>query len=141
VAAEHATIGLPEVKRGMVAVDGGAFRLMAQVPPRIGMELLLTGEPIGAARALELGLVNRVVPADQLLGAALELAGTIAANAPLAVQASKRIALGLVDGERPEEQLRWQLTREAAAAISGTADMREGARAFIEKRAPLWTGR
>ncbi|RBY87014.1 enoyl-CoA hydratase [Blastococcus sp. TF02A-26] len=141
VAAEHAVIGLPEVKVGMVAADGGPFRALAQLPQRIGMELVLTGEPITAARALELHLVNRVVPGDQLMDTALELAGRIAANAPLAVRASKRIALGLRDGERPGERLHWDLTREAAHAIAGSADAEEGVRAFLEKRPPHWTGR
>jgi crotonobetainyl-CoA hydratase len=141
VAAEHATIGLPEVKRGLIAADGGPFRIVAQLPPRIGMELVLTGEPIDARRALELHLVNRVVPAGQLLDTALALAGTIADNAPLAVQASKRIALGIVDGELPEERLRWQLTREGAQRTAGSADSKEGVRAFLEKRPPVWTGR
>ncbi|MGY1742717.1 MULTISPECIES: enoyl-CoA hydratase-related protein [unclassified Blastococcus] len=141
VAAEHATIGLPEVKRGMIAADGGPFRALAQLPPRIGMEMVLTGDPISAARALELHLVNRVVPGEQVLDAALELAGRITANAPLAVQASKRIALGLRDGERPAERLHWELTHEHAHAAAGSADAKEGVRAFLEKRPPVWTGR
>ncbi|WP_029431425.1 enoyl-CoA hydratase-related protein [Blastococcus sp. URHD0036] len=141
VAAEHAVIGLPEVTIGMIAADGGAFRALTQLPERIGMELVLTGDPITAARALELHLVNRVVPADQLVDAALELAGRIARNAPLAVQASKRIALGLRDGARAAEQVQWELTREHAHSTSGSADAKEGVRAFLEKRPPVWTGR
>ena len=141
VAAEHAVIGLPEVKVGMIAADGGPFRAMAQLPQRVAMEMVLTGEPITAARALELDLVNRVVPGDQLIDAAMELAGRIAANAPLAVQASKRIALGLRDGARPAEQLHWELTRESAHAIARSADATEGVRAFLQKRLPVWTGR
>ncbi|MGY1771532.1 enoyl-CoA hydratase-related protein [Blastococcus sp. SYSU D00813] len=141
VAAEHAVIGLPEVKIGMIAADGGPFRALAQLPQRIGMELVLTGDPISAARALELHLVNRVVPGRQVLDAALELAGRIAANAPLAVQASKRIALGLRDGVRPAERVHWELTREHAHATAGSADAEEGVRAFLERRPPVWTGR
>ncbi|WP_409330165.1 enoyl-CoA hydratase-related protein [Trujillonella humicola] len=141
VAAEHAVIGLPEVTIGMIAADGGPFRALAQLPQRVGMELVLTGDPITAARALDLNLVNRVVPGPQVLDAALALAGRIAANAPLAVQASKRIALGLRGGERPAERLHWELTREHAHATAGSADAREGVRAFLEKRPPVWTGR
>lgn len=141
VAAEHAVIGLPEVKRGMIAADGGPFRALAQLPARVGMEMVLTGDPITAAQALELNLVNRVVPGEQLMDAALELAGRITANAPLAVQASKRIALGLRDGARPAERLHWDLTREYAHATAGSADAKEGVRAFLEKRPPVWTGR
>ena len=82
VAAEHAVIGLPEVKVGMIAADGGPFRALAQLPQRVGMEMVLTGDPISAARALELNLVNRVVPAGQLIDAAMELAARIVVNAP-----------------------------------------------------------
>ena len=103
VAADHAIFGLPEVKRGLVAAAGGAFRLPEQLPHRVAMEMMLTGEPISAERALELHLINRVVPAEQLLDAALELAEVISANAPLAVQGSKRVALGIIDGTRPGE--------------------------------------
>src|SRR5215211_7050709 len=97
VAADTASFGLPEVKRGIYAGAGGAFRLPQQLPKKVAMEMILTGEPITAQRALELRLVNRVVPRDDVLDAALELAERICANAPLAVQASKRIALGIVD--------------------------------------------
>ena len=141
VAAEHAVIGLPEVKVGMIAADGGPFRALAQLPQRVGMEMVLTGDPISATRALELDLVNRVVPADQLLDAAMELAARIVVNAPLAVQASKRIALGLRDGARPAEQVHWELTREHAHATAGSEDAKEGVRAFLDKRPPVWTGR
>jgi crotonobetainyl-CoA hydratase len=141
VAADTAAFGLPEVQRGLVAGAGGAFRLVEQVPLRIGMEMLLTGDPIDAARALELHLVNRVVPAGEVVEAALALAEKIASNAPLSVQASKKIALGLVDGDRPAERAGWDITTEAIKMTMGSADAVEGPRAFAEKRVPVWTGR
>jgi crotonobetainyl-CoA hydratase len=141
VAAETAVFGLPEVQRGLVAGAGGAFRIVDQLPIRVGMEILLTGDPIDARRALELNLVNRVVPADQLLDAALELAQKIASNAPLSVQASKRIALGIVDGDIPAEQAGWENTTASLQLTAGSQDAIEGPRAFAEKRAPVWTGR
>lgn len=141
VAARTATFGLPEVKRGIIAGAGGVFRLPVQVPPKIAHELMFTGEAITAERALELGLVNRVVDDEALMATALELANTIAANAPLAVQASKRVAQHLVDGtKRPESDL-WALSAEERALIRETDDAKEGPRAFAEKRQPVWRAR
>ena len=141
VAAEHAVFGLPEVRRGLIAAAGGAFRLPAQLPHRVAMEMILTGEPVTAERALELHLVNRVVPAEKLLDAALELAGVIAANAPLAVQASKRVALGISDGARPAEQDKWQISDTEMMGVMTSEDAMEGPTAFAEKRAPQWKAR
>jgi crotonobetainyl-CoA hydratase len=142
VAADTASFGLPEVKRGLVAGAGGAFRLIAKLPPTVAMELLLTGEAISAQEALALHLVNRVVPADQVLTTALELAAIIAANAPLAVQAHKQIALGQQpDGERPTERAGWDSTSRLLPAIARSEDAKEGPRAFAEKRQPVWQGR
>lgn len=142
VAADTAIFGLPEVRRGLVAGAGGAFRLMARLPPTVAMELLLTGESISADEALALHLVNRVVPAAQVLDAALELAAKIAANAPLAVQAHKQIALAQQpDGDRPGEQAGWDLTYRLLPMIARSEDAREGPRAFAEKRPPVWQGR
>jgi len=141
VAARSATFGLPEVKRGIIAGAGGVFRLPAQVPPKLAFELIFTGEPIDAERALELGLVNRVVPADQVLATALELAETIAANAPLAVQASKRVGQQIVDGGLPSEAELWNLSANERAAVRETADAKEGPLAFAEKRTPVWQAR
>ncbi|MGE9809457.1 enoyl-CoA hydratase-related protein [Janibacter sp. G1551] len=141
VAAEHAVFGLPEVQRGLVAGAGGAFRITQQLPQRVGLEMLLTGEPITAQRALELNLVNRVVPAEQVLEAALALAERIAANAPLSVQASKRIALGYRGATRPADEPLWEHTSTESAAVSGSEDAKEGPRAFAEKRQPVWLGR
>lgn len=142
VAAPHATLGLPEVRRGLFAAAGGAFRLAAQMPPKLAMELLLTGDAIDAPRALALGLLNAVVPAPALLDHALALTGRIAANAPLAVRASKRIAHSPHrDGDGGAEAAAWRLTKEEQARVFASDDAREGLRAFAEKRPPVWTGR
>jgi crotonobetainyl-CoA hydratase len=141
VASETATFGLPEVARGIIAGAGGAFRLPRQIPQKIAMEVILTGQPLTAARALELGLINRVVPQSHLLDAALALADQVCANAPLAVQTSKRIARGIVDGVVPSEIDDWaRSTRETRQLIT-SEDSREGMRAFAEKRQPQWQGR
>ncbi|HEU0102401.1 MAG TPA: crotonase/enoyl-CoA hydratase family protein [Mycobacteriales bacterium] len=140
VAGEGAAFGLPEVKRGLFAGAGGAFRLPQQLPWKVGMELLLTGEPIDAATALRYGLVNRVVPDEDALDTALALAEQIAANAPLSVQTSKRLAYGAVDGTVPDDDSRWELNRQLIPALMGSADAQEGPRAFAEKRAPVWQG-
>jgi len=141
VAAETASFGLPEVRRGIIAGAGGLFRLPAQIPKKVAMEMIMTGEPIGARRALELGLVNRVVPQADVVAAALDLAGQVTANAPLAVQASKRIANGLRDGHVPAEAGSWELSRAEGLAVRHTADAAEGPRAFAEKRTPRWAAR
>jgi crotonobetainyl-CoA hydratase len=141
VAADAASFGLPEVKRGIFAAAGGAFRLPRQLPKKIAMEMILTGEPISAARACELGLVNRVVPAGELMDAALDLAGAICANAPLAVRASKRIANGILDGDVSSEASSWEQSRAEGAALMRSDDAQEGPRAFAEKRTPIWQGR
>ena len=98
VADELAKFGLPEVKRGLVAAAGGVFRIMDQLPRKVAMELLLTGEPLTASDAWEWGLVNQVVKEGSVLDAALALAARVTVNAPLSVQASKRIAYGVDDG-------------------------------------------
>ncbi|WP_408899782.1 crotonase/enoyl-CoA hydratase family protein (plasmid) [Nocardioides sp. R1-1] len=141
VAADTASFGLPEVKRGLMAGAGGAFRLPQQLPAKIAMELLLTGDSLSAERAHALGLVNRVVPRDQLLSAAIELAERITVNAPLAVQATKRMALGIDDGHIGSEEHHWERSAREFAEIKRAADYGEGIRAFAEKRAPDWKGR
>jgi crotonobetainyl-CoA hydratase len=141
VAADSAQFGLPEVKRGIMAAAGGAFRLAQQLPPKIAMEYLLTGEPFSAQKALELGLVNRVVPFADLMAEAHALAEKIAVNAPLSVQASKRIALQITSGTRPAEDVYWQLNTDESMALMRSEDAREGPRAFAEKRPPVWKAR
>lgn len=141
VAAETASFGLPEIKRGILAGGGGAFRLGRQIPAKIAMEAILTGEPIPARQALEAGLVNRVVEPADLLDAAFELAERIMVNAPLSVQASKRIARGITGGTVAAEAADWERTRANSMAVRASADAAEGLRAFAEKRTPNWQGR
>ncbi len=136
IAAEHATFGLGEVRWGVIPAGGSHIRLPRQVPWAIAMELLLTGRPIEARRACEVGLVNRVVPAAEVMPAALELAETICRNGPLAVRTAKEIAvrsLGLEEG--------FVLERAMGARVFASDDAREGPRAFAEKRAPNFLGR
>jgi crotonobetainyl-CoA hydratase len=141
VAAESASFGLPEVKRGIFAAAGGVIRLPDQLPKKVAMEMIMTGEPISARRALELGLVNRVVAQDQVVAAAVELAERICANAPLSVQTSKRIALRMIDGRIPAEDEAWALSAAEGKQLMQSADSKEGPRAFAEKRPPRWQGR
>jgi crotonobetainyl-CoA hydratase len=141
VAADTASFGLPEVKRGIIAGAGGLFRLPAQIPKKVAMEIILTGEPVTARRAMELGLVNRVVPQDRVVAEALELAGRITVNAPLAIQASKRIANGIRGGHVAADDAYWELSRAESQLLMRSADAVEGPRAFAEKRAPRWEGR
>lgn len=138
VAARTARLGLPEVKRGLVARAGGALLLPRRVPPAIALELLLTGEPIGAERGAEIGLVNRLTDDGGALTGALELAVAIAANGPLAVAATKRIARSGADW--PAEDA-WTNQSAIAGPVFASADAREGATAFREKRPPVWRGR
>jgi enoyl-CoA hydratase len=138
VAAEDARFGLPEVKRGLIASAGGLIRLPQRIPYHWAMELALTGESLGAQAAERHGLVNRVVPPGQALATALELAREIAANAPLAVMASKEILQKSRDW--PQERM-FELQGPLALRVGGSADALEGARAFVEKRAPRWSGR
>lgn len=141
VAADTSTFGLPEVKRGLIAGAGGVFRLVAAIPRAVALELLLTGAPLSAEDALRWGLVNRVVPQADVLATALALAETIAANAPLAVQASKKVASGIIDGGVPAEAEGWDLTEQALTRLSASADTMEGILAFMEKRDPIWSGK
>jgi enoyl-CoA hydratase/carnithine racemase len=138
VAAEDSVFGFPEVLRGQVAAAGGALRLSQRLPYHLALEMLLTGEPMSASRAAELGLVNRLAPPGSALATARELAALIARGAPLSVAATKRIAV-----ESQDWPLEEQFDRQSALIepIRESADAREGARAFAEKRAPVWSGR
>jgi len=138
VCAEHARFALPEVTRGLVAAGGGLVQLPRLIGPRRALQLILTGTPIDAATALVWGLVNQVVPADQLSTTVMTLARTIAANAPVAVRVSKRTALAAV-AESNEVAVR--LNEEAFTAALRSPDSGEGMRAFAEGRPPSWTGR
>jgi enoyl-CoA hydratase len=138
VAAETARLGVPEVKRSLVAGAGGALLLPRRVPFVLAMELLLTGEPLAAPRAAEIGLVNRLTAEGAALEGALELAAAIAANGPLAVAATKAIARGSGDWTLEEG---WARQAGLVAPVAGSEDAREGATAFAEKRRPVWKGR
>jgi enoyl-CoA hydratase/carnithine racemase len=138
VAADHAKFGIPEATRGLVAGAGGLIRLPKRVPLTVAYEMALTGNPIDAERAYELGLVNRVVPGDQVVDAAIALAGRIAKNAPLAVRTSKDVMRRSLEQSEAEA---WATNDEAFAMIGRSADAMEGAIAFAEKREPNWQGK
>ncbi|OBI79879.1 enoyl-CoA hydratase [Mycobacterium sp. 1245805.9] len=141
VADERATFGLPEVKRGLIAAAGGVFRIMDQLPRKVAMELLLTGEPITASDALQWGLINQVVSEGSVLDAALALARRVTANAPLSVQASKRIAYGVDDGVIVGDEPGWERTVREMRTLIRSEDAKEGPLAFAEKREPVWKAR
>lgn len=138
VSADNAKFGIPETKRGLAAAAGGLVKLPRQIPPRIAMEMALTGDFIDAARAAELGLVNQVVPAGTALDAAKELAAKIVANGPLAVAISKQVILESGDWSADEM---WKKQGELTTPVFSSEDAIEGATAFAEKRAPNWKGK
>ena len=136
VASSQAQFGLPEVKRGLFAAGGGTF-IGTRVPLGIALEMTLTGDTIDAQRAYALGLVNAVVAPDDVMPTALDFAERIAANGPLAVAATKELVrLGVTDHARAHERV-----RELQRAVFSSQDAKEGAFAFVEKRAPVWQGR
>lgn len=135
VAAADATLGLPEVRRGLVATAGGVLRLPRRVPHSAALEMIMTGSPITAEHAQRLGLVNHVVEPGRSLEHALSLAGTIAANAPMAVRAAKAVATASAHWS-PDVAFTRQ--REYTDPVRESADAAEGARAFVEKRPPVW---
>lgn len=138
VAASDVKLGIPEAKRGLFAAGGGLFRLPDRVPYGVAMEMALTGDPILAAKAHELGLVARLAEPGKAVEVGLELAERIACNAPLAVAASKQIVR---DSRGRTDEDGWALQRPLAAKVFTSEDAKEGPRAFAEKREPKWTGR
>ena len=140
VISEDAQLGLPEVKRGLVAAAGGLLRLHRQIPPKVAAHAALTGEPLDAATALRWGLVNEVVPTDQVVARALRLAGQIAANAPLAVRASKRIMRRSAEYGSDWDPAIWDMNEAEFGEVRRRADAKDGPRAFAEKRPPRWQG-
>jgi len=136
VAAEHARFGLPEVKRGLYPAGGGTL-LSTRVPLALALEMGMTGRLIDSHRAVAVGLVNQVVPADELLGAATALAGEIAANGPLAVQLTKRLMRDTVT-VGPHAG---RATAEQADAVLRSEDAAEGTAAFMERLSPRFVGR
>ncbi len=137
VAAEHAEFGLPEVARGLVA-GYGVSALPRRVPVQVALELALVGNRITAARAHELGLVNRVVPTGQALATAVALGEQVAANGPIALRLTKELAYA---DEDDRAAAMWERITATVAVALASDDAREGARAFVEKRPPTWTGR
>jgi enoyl-CoA hydratase/carnithine racemase len=138
VAAYDARLGLPEVKRGLIAAGGGVIRLPKRIPHHLAMEFLLTGEPVSGRHAAELGLVNRVASPGEATAVALQLAEQLAVNAPLALAAVKqlvRAANGVPEADAFAAQ------RKVMGDLTSSADVREGMTAFAERRAPKWTGK
>ncbi|SFS20873.1 short chain enoyl-CoA hydratase [Granulicella pectinivorans] len=138
IASETARLGLPEVKLGLIPGYGGTQRLPRLVGTATALKMMLTGEMAGAAEALRLGLVDEVVPPEGLLARGQELAGTIAAAAPLAVKAAleavrRGASLGIEDGTVVEAEI--------FGRLCGSEDRKEGTSAFLDKRKPVWSGR
>jgi enoyl-CoA hydratase len=136
VASETAHFALPEVKRGLVAACGGLLRLPARLPMHRALELALTGAALPAAEADRYGMINRLTPAGQALPVAMALARQIAANGPLALMATKRI---LTESSNWDRTTAFDLQREISEPVRGSADAREGAQAFLERRPPNWS--
>jgi enoyl-CoA hydratase/carnithine racemase len=135
VAADTARFGIPEVQRGLMAAAGGLIRLPKRVPLAVALEMAMTGDPIDSARALSLGLVNRVVAVDQVVTEACALAERIGENSPLAVRLSRQLVREAA--EMPEAD-GWARTNELAVQMFASGDAVEGATAFAEKRQPVW---
>lgn len=138
VVSDDARFGLPEVKRGLAALAGGLYRLPRALPKAIALELIATGEPLSAERALGFGLVNRVVAKADVVKEALALAELIASNAPIAVRESLAVARSSYDLTEAELA---KASEALGLRLAKTEDYKEGPLAFIEKRAPRWTGR
>jgi enoyl-CoA hydratase len=136
VASSAAVFGLPEVKRGLFPGGGGTL-LGTRIPLALALEMILTGDVVDAARAREIGLINAVADPEHVLDTALELAGRIAANAPLGLAACKELVrLSLSDPTAVTDRL-----SHLQQVVFASADAREGARAFMEKRTPQWQGK
>jgi enoyl-CoA hydratase len=138
VAARDARIGIPEAKRSLVAAGGALIRLPKRMPYHVAMEMALTGDPIRAERAHQLGIVNRLAEPGNAVQVALELAAEIARNGPLALEASKKIVANALDWTEAEA---WEKQGAIAGPVFTSEDAREGAIAFAEKREPVWKGR
>ena len=136
VAATDARFGLPEVTIGLVPTCGGLFRGPRALPVNIARELALTGEPMSATRAYELGFVNRITDPGSALDEALRMASRITRNAPIAVQASLRAIRDAIG----DDETAWVPTETAKDVVLPSADAAEGVLSFMEKRAPSWTG-
>jgi enoyl-CoA hydratase len=138
VAASDARFGLPEVRRGLVAVGGALFRLPRRIPYHVAMEMALTGDLYTAARMHDLGIVSRVTEPRKSLAVAMELAGAITENGPLALRATKQI---IRESHAWTDEAAWSEQRRFSDPALRSEDAKEGPRAFAEKRKPVWTGR
>jgi enoyl-CoA hydratase len=136
IAAEHATFGLTEVRWAVVPAGGSHVRLPQQIPWAVAMEMLLTGKTIDASRAYGIGLINRVVPAADLMKEAMTMAEKICENGPFAVQTAKEIAVRALNNEPA-----FVLEKTMSARVFASEDAREGPKAFAEKRKPNYKGR
>ena len=135
IAVEHARFGQPEVNIGFMPISGGSQRLPRFVPRALAAEMLLTGQQINAQEAYRIGLVNRVVPLDQLVPTAMELAETICQKGPLGVRATKE---AMIKGYSLPLEEGLQLEKDLANRVGATEDFMEGTRAFAEKRQPVY---
>lgn len=140
VASGAAEFGVPEVKRSLVAAGGGLIRLPQVLPPKVALELALTGEAISAERAHALGMINELVEPGNAVDAAVALAERICVNAPIAVRESRKVVLRAISDSATEDEL-WRVTNDAFVTVMQSEDFAEGPRAFIEKRPPVWRGR
>jgi len=138
VAARDAKLGIPEVKRSLAAAAGALIRLPKRIPYHLAMELALTGDPILAERAAEVGLVNRLADPGGAVDAALELAERVTPNGPLAIAASKKVLASALDWTEAEA---WEKQGAIVGPVMVSRDAQEGAKAFAEKREPVWQGR
>ncbi len=141
VASEKASFGLPEVKRGILAGAGGLIRLPRQIPLKVAMNSIFTGEPLSAAEALRWGLVNQVVPQDEVVSAAMALAEKICENAPVSIRASKNVVYRSLDVSLDFPPEAWDVNNTYINVVMQSEDAKEGPRAFAEKRKPNWKGK
>ena len=137
IATTRSSFGLAEVKRNLIAAAGGLYRLPRALGERVAMEVILTGEPLPAQRAFDLGMVNHLVEPGEALNMAIALAEKISENAPLAVRASRRVVLAAAT---EDDDTLIGMTNEEFSVVLESSDTREGLQAFIEKRPPRWTG-
>jgi enoyl-CoA hydratase/carnithine racemase len=138
VAAEHAKFGLPEVKVGLIAAAGGVTRLTKRVPRSLALEMNMTGEPIDASRAFQAGLVNRVAERGKTLEEAIALAESICAASPVAVRQARSIVVATAE---LSDEDGWAVTRAGLKVVLKSEDLKEGQKAFAEKRPPEWKNR
>jgi len=138
VASTAASFGIPEVKRSLIAGAGGLFRLPASIARNVAMELALTGDPISAERAFQLGLVNDLCEPGSVVQAATELANRVVVNAPVAVRQSRMVIL---ESHGRSDEDGWDITKDHFRVVFKTEDFKEGPLAFVEKRDPVWKGR